>query len=735
MANAHDIQTSFTGGELSPLLDGRVDIAAYKVGCRSLRNFQLLSFGGARRRRGTSFRAAAKNATKRARLVPFVFSQSQAYVLEFGDGYIRVYKDGAQVGPGYEIASPYTEAEVSEFDYSQSADTMIITHRARYPRRLRRFGDQLWILDLVPFTQMPMDERGKRPTDALTLSATSGAITLTLGGAAAGSGFSAADVGRELVAGVGRATITAVASETSASATVIVAFDATSYAAGQHRLLDSPRSTLTPSAKDPVGASITLTADINTWRSSNVGNIVRINGGIVRVESVSSETVANCIITQALNATTLSPPDTWVLESPIWNEYDGFPTCSTFHEQRLLFAGAPGDPQQIAGSQSGAYFDFTPGTLDTDAWVRTIATDEQNAIEYLCADTVLMALTYGGEFTLRGGIEKPITPTNIQVKPKTNYGARRVRPVKVQKERVFVQRSGTQLVAIQYAEENDTFGAEDISILSEHLFDVGVVELAYQRRPVPSLYAVLESGGIAVGTIDRNQNILGWAPWETDGVVESVCAIPRGKTDEVWLLVRRTVNGSTVRYVERLEETFEALYGQTGYPYGYTVDCAIEKSSATPFTVITGLGHLEGEEVAVLADGYNAGRYTVASAQITLATAAKKALAGLAFSALLEPMPPEMPTGAGSARGRQVRATEATILVHKSLGGKINGVPLPTRSFGDNVLDTPPPLVTGERRVDGLSGWARGEPLVSVEADDPLPMHVLAIVQKLVVNP
>jgi len=581
----------------------------------------------------------------------------------------------------------------------------------------------------------PMDERGKRPTDTLTLSAKTGAITLTLGAGAAGSGFSAADVGRELVAGIGRATITAVASETSASATVIVGFDATNYAAGLHRLLDSPRSTLTPSAKDPVGVSITLTADIATWRAADVGNVVRINGGIVRITSISSETVANATITQELAAVTIAPPDTWVLESPIWNEYDGFPSCSTFHEQRLLFAGAPGDPQQIAFSQSGAQFDFTPGTLDTDALVRAIATDEQNAIEYLAADTVLMALTYGGEFTLRGGIEKPITPTNIQVKPKTNYGAARVRPVKVQKERVFAQRSGTQLVAIQYAEENDSFGAEDISILSEHLFTEGVVEIAYQRRPVPSLYCVLESGGLAVGTIDRNQNILGWAPWETDGAVESICSIPRGKTDEVWAIVRRTVNGATVRYVERFEETFEALYGQTGYPYGYTVDCAIEKSSATPFTTIGGLGHLEGETVAVLADGYNAGTYTVAGAEITLTTPAKKALAGLGFSALLEPMPPELPTSAGSARGRPVRATEATLLVHQSLGGKINGVPLPTRSFGDAVLDTPPPLVTGERRVDGLSGWERGEPLVRVEQDDPLPMHVLAVIQKLVVNP
>ncbi len=315
------------------------------------------------------------------------------------------------------------------------------------------------------------------------------------------------------------------------------------------------------------------------------------------------------------------------------------------------------------------------------------------------------------------------------------YGAARVRPVKVQKERVFAQRSGTQLVAIQYAEENDSFGAEDISILSEHLFTEGVVEIAYQRRPVPSLYCVLESGELTVGTIDRNQNILGWAPWETDGAVESICSIPRGKTDEVWVVVRRTVNGATVRYVERFEESFEALYGQTGFDYGYTVDCATAKASATAFTTISGLSHLEGESVSVLADGYNAGTYTVASGEITLATPAKKAIVGKGFSALLEPMPPEMPTQAGSARGRQVRATEATVLVHRSLGGKINGVPLPARAFGPAVLDQPPPLVTGERRIDGLSGWERGEPLVRIEQDEPLPMHVLAIVQKLVVNP
>jgi hypothetical protein len=806
MANAHDIQTNFTAGELSPLLNGRVDLAAYRMGCKELRNAMVMPFGGVRRRFGTRYVADCYSAASASRVIAF----GNGYVIELAHYTLRVFDANGLLKT---LSAPWMASQVFEIAFAQSSDTMILVHPLHAPRRLLYVGaGVLFSLDVVPIMVYPFAEVGTWGSASLTLSDANVGTGRTATASAAS--FLPSDVGREISAGSGSATITGYSSSTVVTVTVVRGFDSMLYGGGQWIIEGSPRTSCTPSAAGPVGASITLTsgvdgslgsskavtlatwdavtlrasftvtshgyssgdsvrvaefapaawngdrtisvvdantftvamsvdplavygygtvAKINTggtvsaWRSSDVGAHVRINGGLVRITSFTSSTAVVGQVVVEMSDAIAAPADAWTLEPPAWGRW-GYPATVAFHEQRLLFAGCMYAPAIVQASRSAEYFDFTSGTLDADGWQREIFCDEYEAIRHLVSDTALLALGFSNEYTVRGGIEKPITPTNIRVRPKSNHGAARLRPLKIGTERIFFQRSARQVLAMQYVEENDSYKVDDVGLLAQHFFDVGVVDAAFQRRPQPLLYCVLADGTMAVATYDRAQNVLAWTLWHTDGQYESVAAAPQSSSDAVWVVVRRWINGQFVRMIER----FEWSRPEYGRDYGGQLDCAVERSASGG--VVSGLSHLEQEVVQVLGGGAYLGQYTVSSGQITLVPAQSLfVLVGKSYTTRIVPMPPEMPTGAGSARGRQVRAVETTLIMHESLGATLNGLPIPELApitVGDFLV-----AHTGDVRVDGLEGWERGQPLMEIEQTLPLPLHVLALSTKLVVNP
>src|SRR3972149_6290866 len=147
-------QISFSRGELSPALQARVDLAQHPTGLKPCRNFTIQRHGGATNRPGTQFIAEVKDSTKKVRLIPFIFNASQTYVLEFGNLYMRVYRDGVQLlsgGNPYEIVTPYVEADLAELQYVQSADTITIVHPNYAPRELARTGHTTWTLTTITF--------------------------------------------------------------------------------------------------------------------------------------------------------------------------------------------------------------------------------------------------------------------------------------------------------------------------------------------------------------------------------------------------------------------------------------------------------------------------------------------------------------------------------------------------------------------------------------------------------
>lgn len=542
----------------------------------------------------------------------------------------------------------------------------------------------------------------------LTLSAKTGAITVT----ASASVFTAGDVGKQIFGDTGVATITGFTSGTSVAATTVSDFLSTSYAQGGYGITEA------------------------TWRSGDVGSYVRINGGLVKITSFSSSSVVKGRIVTALTSAVASPPLAWSLETPVWNLRNGYPRTGTIHEQRLVVGGSTKYPQTIWGSRTGEYLDFTKGTDDADAWSFTIASDQVNPIGYLSSLRNLVVHTYGGEFSVQGGVEKPITPTNVRIRPESTHGSRGVRPVEVGKESVFVQRAGRKVRAMGYRYDFDGYASPDLAVLAEHITEGGVSMLAYQQEPDLLLWAVRGDGALLSCTLDRDQQVIGWARHTTDGNVESVATIPNGDREETWVIVRRILGNTEKRYLELFDETFAPLAGAE--TWGSTVDCGLT-FDLLPGQLTVSLPHLAGKTVDIVADGAVQPQQVVANdGTVTLARQASRVLVGLHFDSEVELLTPEAGTGQGTAQGQAMRTSELVLRFLNTIGATVqadggDAQPVPFRQLGLGVLNQRLQPFTGLMRVEML-GWDKGSSEITVRQSQPLPMHLLSAIRTFTVN-
>jgi hypothetical protein len=712
------LSTNFSGGELSPRLYGRVDVAKYNDAVKTGSNVVFLQHGGVRGRPGTEYLGEVKDSADATRLIPFVFSQDEAYVLEFGDGYMRVWKNGVLQGLPYEITTPYTSFDVFDVDYTQGADTMFLALSSAFPRRLRRFGDQRWVLDNLPFKPPPFDEVGLKQGTLVTLgSAAVGATTAT--GAAAV--WLPSDVGRTLTYKGGIAMVTGYVSTTVVNVNVTTAFETAGLPASLWVLMGSPQATCTPSAKDPVGAAITLTLSISGWRSTDVDKFVQINGGLCKITGFTSDLIVAARIESELTATVAAEASSWSLEPPVWDAVDGYPRTVTLHQQRLVFAGSPKYPQTVWGSRSGLFFDFTKGALDDDSYSFELNSDEINPIQFLSSNRDLMVLTYGGEWTMSGGVEKPITPTNVRAMPQAKAGAANVRPEQVDDELIYIQRGVSALRTLGFRIELGGYQSEQASTLSEHTMSGGVAEVTYAQSPERVLWARKDDGTLVACTTSREQNIRAFAPCSLpDGVVESVATIPENGEDRTYMVVRRTINGTTKRYIER--------FNWSAYQ-----DCRITKTPAS--ATVTGLGHLALQVVSAVADGVDMGDFTVsAGGQITLPRVAASVTVGKRYTPTIKMLPPEFGHGMGASSGDAVSNCNTKVLFKDTIGCSVNGQPLAFRTFGEDILDEAVEPFSGWKDISD-HGWSVDAGEVEITQPQSYPWCLLAVKRRMTANP
>lgn len=726
-------QTSFTGGELSPRVQGRTDLDRYQTGLKLCRNAHPVIHGGFKRRAGTIYTAAASgNNAADSILVPFVEGAQRAWMLEFGNNTVKVYNsDGTAAG--ITLTSPYTSAMLADLDWAQSDSTMWLFHPSVLPQRLQRLAAGVWVLSPAPFSQLPFDELGHVFSTTVTLSAATVGVGRTATASAAS--FQPADVGRAIISGAGIGVVTSYTNSTTVLIEITRAFASTAVPAGW-ALEGTPQAVCTPSAKDPVGAACSLTLSIAGWRTSDVGSVVRINGGLVRIISYSSTLVVNGTILRELSSTTAAVQLAWNLECPVWSSTFGYPRTGTIYQQRMIAGGTTKQPRTVWGSRSGEPLDFERWTNDSDSFAFTIDSDESTAIRYITAGQELAVLTESAEYSMRGGVEKPITPTNVRIKPESNHGCAQVRPVQINRETLFVQRAGRKVRAYGYRYDLDGFSAPDIAALAEHITKGGITSMTYAQEAEQMLWATRADGVLLSCTIDRDQqpSVIAWARHDTDGVIEWVASIPNGEREVVWLLVRRVVNGATVRYIERMDDSLTFTLDGQDYTYGSTVDCGQVFESVSGETSFS-VPHLIGKTVDIVADGSKmASQVVPVSGTVTIARKGYKVLVGLHFKSEATLLTPEVQTALGSAQGQQVHTGRVVIKFLESIAASVRNndgreQAIPWRRLDTTTLDQPPVPYTGLLDVTTL-GWSKGYSELTVVQDEPMPFHVLAVYRR-----
>lgn len=598
------IQTNFTSGELSPLLYGHVNLDKYANGLKEATNIFIKPHGAFRRRNGTKYINEVKTSANKTRLIGIEFSTSNAFVLELGHQYIRFYKDEARLGAPYEISTTYDISDVFDITFVPFGSVIYLAHPDYEPKILQFNGDTDWTLTNLDAYPPPTLELGQLVNATVTLGAMTGlAVTATAGSAV----FLDADVGRQLKSeiGAGRGAITAIGGGgTTATIDIIEDFTTTSYTANQTRLDLSPLADLTPSGSK-IGSRITLTIEtpggavpVAGWRTTDVGKWVLVHGGVVYLTQYTSSSVMTGVVAKQLTA--ITETQIWSIEEDAWSSVLGYPRCVALHQGRLCFGSTDYQPQTLYMSASGVFDDFGVGALDSDAIQIDISTKGVSTINWIApARGQLVLGTSSGELTISAGTAGAITPSNATQEPRSSGGANLQQPVIINNEIVYIQKSGKKLNTFRYTYEADNYQNDELTFLAQHFYnETNITQIAYANDPDQQIYAVLADGTMVVGTYYREQKIIAWSQYVTDGLYESVTSINTGGNTQVWVAVKRTINGATKRYVELFDD------GTGSDRLDGFSDCYITYSA--PKT-ITGITQANPAVVTATAHGFNNG--------------------------------------------------------------------------------------------------------------------------------
>lgn len=523
------IQPSFSAGEVSPATYARVDLGRYYTALRTCRNYQILPEGGAQNRAGTRFIAEVKTSASITRLIPFQFSTEQTYILEFGHNYIRFITGGAQVISGsvpYEIATTYTAAQLFDLKFTQSADVMTIVHPDHPPRELARLAPTNWTLTAITF------EPGIAAPTGLAAAARSG-----------GSGDTTEY--QYKVTAVSSIATGSVESWASNTATVN-SFD------------NKPGATLSWTA-------VTGADHYNVYKNKSSGVFGFVGQSV----------------TTAFNDINITPATDNTV--PIgYNPFTGGnnPSVVGFFQQRMVFAASKNNPQTVWMSRTGDFhnFGYSDPSKDDDGIEFIIASEQVNQIRHLVSLRDLLAMTSGAEIAISGGTDSGVTKDNISAIEQSYFGSSNVSPAIYANTALYVQARGGKLSTLAFNYVSDGFQPQDVSVLSSHLLrGYTIRDMAFSLAPNGILWMARNDGMLLGFTFLPDQQVYAWHWHDTDGQVESVASVPEGDEDAVYLVVKRTINGATKRYIERLQSRQLTKSGSGDYWFdrAFFVDCGL----------------------------------------------------------------------------------------------------------------------------------------------------------------
>lgn len=680
MTTVRTYSRSFNGGEVSPEFYGRLDDAKFQSGLGLCRNFVILPHGPAQNRAGTEFVRAVKTEGKRTRLLRFAFSSEQTMVLEFGEGYFRFHTQGGTVLSGavpYELAHAYTEAQLFDVVYVQSADVVTLVHPDHPPRELRRLGPTNWQLIDIAFATIAPAPSG------ITATATVPGGTTNL---------------RDY------------------------AYLVTGIKAGQE-------SALPPYATCVNNLNASGAYNTVTWTAAaqpvDAYNVYRLESGLFSFIG-QTEPGTLLLLDEGIAADVSRTP------ARQRNPFVGagnYPSAVTYFEQRRAFAASRNAPQTLWMTRSGteSNMDVAFPVRDDDAVTFRIAAREANTIRHLVPLQDLMVLTQSAEWR----VAEDITPSSIKVRPQSFVGSSPVEPLVVNSTLVFPAGRGGHVRALGYQNDVGGYTTNDLSLRATHLFDdYVIVDSAQSKAPVPVCWFVSSNGELLGATYIPEENIVAWHRHDTkNGAFESIAVVAEGEEDVLYAVVRRTINGATRRYVERMASRKVQTASAED---GFFVDAGARYQGPPISSLSDGLSHLEGETVSILVDGAVQPPQRVSSGSISWPAAGSKVVVGLPIEADMKTLPFAIEVQ-GYGQGRKKNITEVWLRLFESrsvLAGPSPGKLYEVKARTNENPGSPPDLSTGEASLRVAPDW-QNDGALFVRHDQPLPLTILSLTMEM----
>lgn|SRR5574343_396745 len=798
MGKAVHLQSSFSSGELSSFMKGRTTLAQYNNGCQTLQNMVVLPQGGVMKRPGTEFIREVKNSAHTTVLIPFVIGSDQSYMLEFGNYYVRFYRNGGILLSTAAISNGtfttdltgWTDGDTGTGVSSQASGVMRLNGGssgvAIRTQGVTYVGSGTYVLSFTSATNTCTYRIGSTSGGTEWASGTSalGANAISFTTTSAGTVYvqfrnannNDADVDTVSLDSPVYELVTPWSEDevedlqyTASKDTMYIAhprhalrkvrrFGASQWDIVTVDLVDGPYFSKTHSQYGGVGTgytmglsavtgSVTVTTSGDVFASTDVGRAIRFRPntsaewGELTITAYTDAQHVTATVEKVQSATTANTE--WKLGA--FSGTTGYPSCVAFHEQRLVLANTEVQPQTIWFSRAGDIEIFQPDNdsykdeVDsTSAMTYTVATKDSNDIVWLSSRNALLIGTTGVIFAAKASsLDEAMTPTNISIKPAVKTASFQAPTVETTSATLFIHNHQKKILELSYSVEQDSMVTVDLSILADHLGQNKFKRIVRQEEPFNILWAITESGDLCGLTYLRDQQVVGWHSHILGGedvVVKSVATIPGTKESELWLIVSRTIDGSTKQYVERLTQFFRDDVDDED---AFFVDCG-DTYSGTPETTISGLAHLEGETVVAYADGYVAVvNAAVASGEITIQEPASKVHVGLPYTSIVKNMPIEIQGAVGTIQGSIVRAWKSFVRFHRSALARVGHSTADSdivENFGDDyIMGGPIPLFSGIKEIHYNHGpelelWSY------VEQDKPAPLIILVIGTKLLIE-
>lgn len=747
------IQPAFTAGEISAEVASRVDLDKYQLALLQAENAVIRPYGPVKKRTGFIYCGNIKSTSGNVLLKEFEFASSVNYLLEFGEKYVRIWRDGIYLD--VELVTPYPASVLKKLRFVQSVDVMYITSGDYPVYKLMRYSETNWAMQTASWTLQPYGDINLDEDLTITPSAASGEITLT----ASKDLFAAEDIGdsikiEQVVSGT---EATASSSGTYATVRVGESWKIISHGTWAGSLyveqsLDggttwtnlrtySSDSDYNPTESGDVDEPCMLRAyAVLTSGSCNISLYAYpyTNTGYVTITGVTSSTVATGTVTKELGNTSATADWYWAA----WSEKNGYPNCATFFQDRLCLGGNDAYPTRVWMSRSGDYENFEvdkeDGTVTDDSAISADFMSRQAyTISHMDAGTDMLIFTEGNMWTVSGS--EVVTPSNITPRNQESYGISDIAPIKVGGRTVYVQNRGSIIRDTGYSYDTDGYVGQDLTLLAKHLIREREIEAAaYAQEPDSMLYFVTSEGDIICLTYIVSQKVYAWSRFVTDGTFLSVCSAGTGNNDLVYAAVEREINGEKVRYLEQLAIDTESAHQQDHI----MLDSAKIITNSTAAAEITGLSHLEGKEIYVLGDGYLFEKLTVKDGAVTLPQKVKEATAGLPYTMILEQ--PDFDIGntqTGTVQGRRKTVTSAILRLTKSFGGSIgpdednqNDIIYDSERMevgGDGTEGEDAILYSGDKSVILAAGGFNVRGRTYIIHETPYPFNLSAIIREV----